>query len=180
MAEDEEVAVGRENEEFALTVLLINWARDGALRQSIELWFEFGVEGVHVADVNVIGVATVAGWGSVAVTAVFEETDCDAFALDVGVVSRLEGDRKPRIRVKKSSASCRLTTWIKGVTWMKFTMLTPPARSVSRRLGKETLRGPRHRPEIVTGVPEYFAAGKNVQECRVAVEFRCKALIFNR
>jgi hypothetical protein len=37
VAEDEEIAVGRENEEFALTVFLVNWARDGALRQGIEL-----------------------------------------------------------------------------------------------------------------------------------------------
>jgi hypothetical protein len=62
---------------------------------------------------------------------------------------------------------------------MKFAMLTLPCADRITVVMEGDSGDARHRPEIVTGVSEYFAAGKNVPECRESVELRDKAIIFS-
>ena len=91
MAEGEEVAVGSEDEEFALAVGFVGWAVNVGLGKSVELGFEFGVEGVDVADVDVVSEAAIAGrrgFGSVH----FADANADGFAMEVGVVVGAEED----------------------------------------------------------------------------------------
>jgi len=95
LAEGDEVAVGSEDEEFALAVGLVGGTVDVSFGESVEFGFEFGVERVDVANVDVVGEAAIAGRGGFG-TVHFENAHADSFAMEVGVIvgvdERLEAE----------------------------------------------------------------------------------------
>jgi hypothetical protein len=54
VAESDSVTVGGENQKFALSVSLVDWAIDVAIGKRVQLGLEFGVEAIDVAHVDVI------------------------------------------------------------------------------------------------------------------------------
>jgi hypothetical protein len=95
LAEGDEVAVGSEDQEFALAVGLVGGTMDVGFGESVELGFEFGVERVDVADIDVIGEAAIAGRRAFRAVH-FEDANAGGFAMEVGVVvgvdERLEAE----------------------------------------------------------------------------------------
>jgi len=118
LAEGDQVSIRREYQQLTLKIRLVDRPVDISLGQSIELRFEFGVEPIDIANVDVVGEVSCAGRSCV-FGGFLQEPKVHLLALDVGIVPVTMQYLEPQ-RVKKARACCMSRTCMNGVIWMKF------------------------------------------------------------
>jgi len=91
VSEDEQVAVGRQDREFALAVRLVGRTVNVAFGERVELGLEFGVERVNVVDIDVIAKPAIARRRAI-VAVILQDAYAGGFALNISVVVESQPD----------------------------------------------------------------------------------------
>lgn len=118
MAENQEIAIGREDAEFALTVRLVGRSVNVGFWESVELRLQLGVKGIHVVDINVVSEASVAGRRTI-FAAILKKSNAGGFALNVSVVGKVQPNLEAEDVAEEGDGFSISGTCMNGVMRMK-------------------------------------------------------------
>src|SRR6266576_5363198 len=81
----DQISVRRKHQQLTLAVVLVHRSINITFRQSVELRLEFGVQPIHVANVDVVSETSITGRSTVAAS-LFQNAKPRGLAMHIGII----------------------------------------------------------------------------------------------